>query len=298
MSEKERRTDPKSLENALGLPGDGGAWITTPPASALMLLPGVVPAEKAEASAATAHRPLRVLGVVYEPGVVDAQGDWADESVIEEAAHAFLANGGRLRRMHREDLSREEAVLAESYVAPTDLQFNGLTVRKGAWVVVVQVLSDRLRDEILGGQLTGFSMGGYGWREPSVPPNSSSSDRSAKSTYRITRFIPVEISLVDHPANQRSFVALKAGKASTTPQLGSEPSDRTGGLERVDAVLQPVRDLQAGWMQKAKNTLEANKADLPGAGGRNEKRFLDGPLRFVRSHKRGEICEKKLTRRD
>jgi hypothetical protein len=221
--------------------GDGRAWMILPQASALVVL-----SEKAEGE--DAGRPLRVLGVVYEPGVVDAQGDWADEEVIAEAAHAFLANGGRLRRMHREDIPRSEAVLAESFLAPTDLNLNGLTVRKGAWVVVVRVFGESLRDEILSGRLTGFSMGGYGWREPASAPGEADITRKDAPTYRITRFIPVELSLVDHPANQRAFVALK-----TAASGGAEATDRgeaKSRAERAEAVLQPIRELQAGWIYK------------------------------------------------
>jgi hypothetical protein len=233
--------------NPMASSGDGSAWITT-------CCPLVVLSEKAEGaqeSRAEAGQPLRVLGVVYEPGVVDAQGDWADEEVIAEAAHAFLANGGRLRRMHREDIRKSEAVLAESFIAPADVQFNGLTVRKGAWVVVVRIVGDRLRDEILSGQLTGFSMGGYGWREPAPPPDAPqlappSAGKNAP-TYRITRFIPVELSLVDHPANQRAFVALK--------------SDASDGAERVNAVLRPVTDLQAGWLTKSTTSTMSTTED-------------------------------------
>ncbi|MHA2641773.1 MAG: XkdF-like putative serine protease domain-containing protein [bacterium JZ-2024 1] len=241
-SEKSGHPDPAEASESGQVPGcpDGASWMTVCPASPLVVL-----AEKSETRDTnddSSAPPLRVLGIVYEPGVVDAQGDWTDAEVIKEAAHAFLGNGARLRRMHREDIPRSEAVLAESFIAPVDLQFNGLSVRKGAWVVVVRILGRRLRDEVISGKLAGFSMGGYGWREPAPPPENSESAHQSRRTYRITRFIPIELSLVDHPANQRPFVALKS-EAPTDPSL--PPS------ARVTAVLQPIADLQAGWLSKA-----------------------------------------------
>lgn len=114
-----------------------------------------------------------VYGIVYEPETLDGEGDYAEEAVIEEAAHTFLSDYKSLRLMHSQPLPRHQAVVVESYIAPLDFSFpastlqksENLAVRKGSWILVVKVLNEELWEKIQAGELTGFSMGGYLFRE-------------------------------------------------------------------------------------------------------------------------------------
>jgi len=102
-----------------------------------------------------------VTGVVLQPEVTDAQGDIISEAVIEKAAGDFLASfnkSTKLGLMHKEFNKNFE--LRQSYVTPSDMVIANKTVRKGAWVMVVRVVDDRIWKAVKDGKITGFSIGG------------------------------------------------------------------------------------------------------------------------------------------
>jgi len=112
------------------------------------------------------------LGVVYEPDVVDTQGEYADAATIQRAAWDFLRGlqvekagvGAGLGDMHeRWDASFGDIV--ESWLAPTDLVIGGQLVKRGAWLVGVQ-WSPAYFAKIQAGERTGLSMGGRAERIP------------------------------------------------------------------------------------------------------------------------------------
>ena len=108
-----------------------------------------------------------VYGVVLEPYVVDAQGEWESPETIEKAAHEFVAHYNDateigLQHKYFGDLGLE---LVESYIAPQDLDFDGEldpddVIRKGSWVMCVHVTEDALWQQVETGGITGFSIGG------------------------------------------------------------------------------------------------------------------------------------------
>ena len=100
-----------------------------------------------------------VGGIVYEPDVVDAQGDSAGEAEIEKAAHKFMQDSRTLGFMHKEDVG-PRAKIVESYIAPCNMKMNNQSIRKGTWVMVVKVQDDELWNMVKSGKITGFSMGG------------------------------------------------------------------------------------------------------------------------------------------
>ena len=125
-----------------------------------------------------------VFGIVLEPEVVDAQGDIYSADEIRQAAHRFMEEFGGLGLMHRMRVNDQVKVL-ESYLAPTDFDLGGVTVRKGTWLLGVHVISDELWGQVKDGTLTGFSIGGSARRhpEPSKPPNvpdSTAADSAAQ----------------------------------------------------------------------------------------------------------------------
>lgn len=100
-----------------------------------------------------------VLGVVLTPNEVDAQGDIYSAEEIRQAAHRFMEEFGGLGLMHRFRVNDQVKVL-ESYLAPADLEIEGMRIPKGTWILAVRILSDDLWEQIRTGQLTGFSIGG------------------------------------------------------------------------------------------------------------------------------------------
>ncbi|HHV36990.1 MAG TPA: hypothetical protein GXX77_04050 [Candidatus Cloacimonetes bacterium] len=109
-----------------------------------------------------------VYGTVYEPGVKDTDGDWADEKTIKEAAHAFLRKGALGNVDTNHDEKPNGAHVVESYLD-----------EKGAWQVGVQM--DPKSDEFIRvqkGELTGLSMGAYCVKSDEEPPTNGAEENN------------------------------------------------------------------------------------------------------------------------
>ena len=100
-----------------------------------------------------------VYGVVYEPDVVDAHGDFMTADEIEKAAHVFLKEFRNIDKQH--DFTSKVGEVIESYIAPADFELGGQTVTKGTWMMAVKVVDD-VWTGIQKGEYTGFSLAGYG----------------------------------------------------------------------------------------------------------------------------------------
>ena len=113
---------------------------------------------------ATEEAKRLVFGVVLEPDTEDLQGDILEAHVIEEAAHAYLANSRIVAEQHA--YLAEDVSVVESYLAPTDFQMGDETIRNGSWVMAVHIANDELWEGVTKGEFTGFSIGGSGIRTP------------------------------------------------------------------------------------------------------------------------------------
>lgn len=100
-----------------------------------------------------------VCGVVYEPDVVDAQGDEASETEIRKAAYQFMEEVQTFKVNH--EGKKVKVKVLESYVAPADFTIAKKAIKKGAWVLTVRVLDKKIWEAVKSGDLTGFSMAGY-----------------------------------------------------------------------------------------------------------------------------------------
>jgi len=100
-----------------------------------------------------------VYGIVYEPDVVDAHGDYTDAEEIEKAEHEFLEEYMNISFMHQE-LINKEARIAECYIAPVDFEWVGRKVKKGTWMMAVHILDSQKWSLVKEGKITGFSMEG------------------------------------------------------------------------------------------------------------------------------------------
>lgn len=111
-----------------------------------------------------------VGGVVYEPEVPDAHGDWASADTIEKMAHGFMMNYalqyGAIGIEHVADVSAWHIAVVESYLAPVDFTLGTDTVTKGSWVLIAKIQDDGLWEAVKAGTFTGWSFEGYGERTP------------------------------------------------------------------------------------------------------------------------------------
>ena len=89
----------------------------------------------------------QVTGVVYEPMVEDTQGNYMTEVEIEKAAHWFMKNQGSVDLQHSFE-PLEGAHVVESHVAKCDEEIGGETVRKGTWVMTMEIEDQDIFDAI------------------------------------------------------------------------------------------------------------------------------------------------------
>lgn len=102
-----------------------------------------------------------VTGIVYEPMTEDAHGNFMTEAEITKAAYWFAKNGNGVDLQHNFE-TLENAAVVESWVCKADFECNGETVKKGTWLMTVEVTDDEVWDAVQKGEITGFSMGGVG----------------------------------------------------------------------------------------------------------------------------------------
>jgi len=104
-----------------------------------------------------------VGGVVYEPGVVDAQGDYTTSPEIRKAMFRFMEFSPTVKLMHEQRVLR--APILENFQVPADFEImdpygDKQHVKKGSWWLTVRVRDEDIWAAVENGQLTGFSMGG------------------------------------------------------------------------------------------------------------------------------------------
>ena len=102
-----------------------------------------------------------VTGVVYEPLAEDSQGNYMTEAEITKAAYWFAKNSGEVDIQHS-FVPFNGATVVETWVAKADFSIGEEQVRKGTWLMTVEVTDPEVWAAIEKGDITGFSMGGMG----------------------------------------------------------------------------------------------------------------------------------------
>lgn len=102
-----------------------------------------------------------VTGVVYEPLAEDSQGNFMTETEITKAAYWFAKNSGQVDIQHSFEPFNGGTVV-ESWIAKADFAIDGEQVKKGTWLMTVEVTDPEIWESIEKGDITGFSMGGIG----------------------------------------------------------------------------------------------------------------------------------------
>lgn len=102
-----------------------------------------------------------VTGIVYEPMTEDAHGNYMTADEIAKAAFWFAKNGNKVDLQHN-FVSEEGTAVVESWIAKSDCNIGGETVKEGTWLMTVEINDDSLWQSIQNGEITGLSMGGLG----------------------------------------------------------------------------------------------------------------------------------------
>jgi len=102
-----------------------------------------------------------ITGVVYEPLVEDAHGNYMTEEEITKAAYWFAKNGDSVDIQHSFE-ALEKAAVVENWIAKADFKIGDEAITKGTWLMTVEVADDEVWEAVQKGEITGFSMGGLG----------------------------------------------------------------------------------------------------------------------------------------
>ncbi len=90
-----------------------------------------------------------VYGIVYSPGKLDSDNEYAASETIAKAAHEFM-EGLLLKNVDsNHDFMGGKGTVVESYISD-----------KGAWQVVIKVKDDKLWDDVKKGDINGISLAG------------------------------------------------------------------------------------------------------------------------------------------
>ncbi len=118
-----------------------------------------------------------IYGIVYEPDVEDAHGEFARKTTIRKAAHDFLSEFGEVNLMHTVPLGKRQVSVIESFIAPVSFEVNGDFIQKGSWVLAAKVHDEDIWELIVSGELTGWSLEGhaeYGEEVERIEPEAAS----------------------------------------------------------------------------------------------------------------------------
>ena len=98
-----------------------------------------------------------VYGEVYAPGVLDSHGEMMTEEEVEKMCHRFLTEcvlDQSIDKEHANEVVGAEPV--ESFIARSCLDY-----AEGAWVLGVKIHDTALWEEVVKGEINGFSFEAY-----------------------------------------------------------------------------------------------------------------------------------------
>jgi len=99
---------------------------------------------------------------------VDSQGDWLTEAEVEDACRRFMVKGARIREEHSHD--RPEVRVTQNWLSPVPLTFElpdgEVTYPRGTWFMETYYPPEEEAtwQKVKKGELTGYSIGGFGKR--------------------------------------------------------------------------------------------------------------------------------------
>ena len=97
-----------------------------------------------------------VYGEVYVPNQRDTDGNWMTEETIEKMAHNFMENmkNQSINKNHKGP--KDKGAVVESFIVRKgDPDFT-----TGSWVLGVHISDKKVWDQVVKGELTGFSIEG------------------------------------------------------------------------------------------------------------------------------------------
>lgn len=186
-----------------------------------------------------------VTGIVYEPLAEDAHGNYMTEQEITKAAYYFAKSGNKIDLQHSFE-PLEGATVVESWIAKSDFVMEGSTepIKKGTWLMTVEVTDEDIWKAIENKEITGFSMGGVGSYSKEDVQLNNSADTEKTSIFKkfasMFGFDVVEKKAPDEVTEDesQSNAIEKAGKKIS----GANREKLQGAYETLGALLEQFAD--------------------------------------------------------
>jgi len=96
--------------------------------------------------------------LVLAPDEVDLHGDIYDANEVRKACHNFNTHCRKANLLHLFDT--ETFSIAESYIAPVEMQMGETIIKAGSWVSVLQFHNEDIWKDVKDENFTGVSIGG------------------------------------------------------------------------------------------------------------------------------------------
>lgn len=102
----------------------------------------------------------QVLFIAMSPDEVDAHGDITSEDEVRKACQNYNLHCRKANLFH---IIQETDTfdIVESYIAPSDIQIGEYEVKKGTWLVNLQVYDDELWELVKSGEVNGVSINAW-----------------------------------------------------------------------------------------------------------------------------------------
>lgn len=202
-----------------------------------------------------------LFGVVMRPLAVDAHGEFADAILVRKSSHDFLAGYGTDNGMGVQHKEFDHPIeLVESAIETVDHEKHGLQVLAGDWTVTARVNDDALKEQVTKSALTGFSIGGFGSKTKIAAedqPVAKSLDGGVRQAVaKFTRLSVHEISLVDSPANEITFVVAKRRSKDNEMKIQTDNQAALAAAQAQATALQEKLDAANAELASAKTHAE------------------------------------------
>jgi len=173
-----------------------------------------------------------VYGIVYEPDVIDAHGDFTDSETIEKAAHEFMLKYRQIDKNH--DFVAGVGEVVESYIAPADMELNGEPVKKGTWILTTKA-DEETWEAVKKGEFQGYSLAGVAETEVIEEEVTKTEEKQFKSFFQSMKGFFSGQKQVEVAKEEETFLSAveKAGKKISNTNMAD-----------IDAAIESLTNLK------------------------------------------------------
>lgn len=163
-------------------------------------------------------------GLIFQPLVIDAQGDFMTAAEIQAASQRFMKSG----RTRNIDVNHS-GVAVDAFVAESMIAKDGDDFPVGSWVTTIKIEDPQIWKAVRDKKLRGLSLLGNGDR--------TVTKLHGKEARQITGLDVQAISLVEKAANQEEFSVIKSDN-DPMQQLAAQLTAIAEGIQKTTETIQ------------------------------------------------------------